>query len=170
MRERREATCASQNGMMPTDVPKSQIVTNEAFPRQLACTSGQAAGRLMKVVLIDDSSSSLFVEEALTRQLAGVETTAFTDSELALEYLITNDVDVVIVDYSMPRITGMEVAKRLRASARHRQTPIMMVTGSTEMAVRRRAEEVGVTELLIKPFKATEFTALLSQLLRADVG
>jgi CheY-like chemotaxis protein len=46
----------------------------------------------------------------------------------------------------------------------------MMVTGSTEMAVRRRAEEVGVTELLIKPFKAAEFTALLSQLLRADVG
>lgn len=118
----------------------------------------------MKIVLIDDSSTNLIILRTLCRKLPGAEPFAFTSSEAAIEYLMANDVGAIVVDYSMPQITGMELVKRMRTSHRHRHTPIIMVTGSTELAVRQRAQEVGVTQYLTKPVRAPEFIGCLDTL------
>ncbi|MBS0241976.1 MAG: response regulator [Proteobacteria bacterium] len=119
----------------------------------------------MKIVLIDDSATNLIVLRNLCSKITGSEIVAFDDSEKALEHLLTDDAALIILDYSMPKITGVEVVKRLRASPRHSMTPIVMVTGSPEQAVRRRALEVGVTDFLVKPIKAAECIARLKTLL-----
>lgn len=119
----------------------------------------------MKIALIDDSTTNLVVLRNLSGRIAGTQCVSFADAEQAIEYLATNDVDLIIVDYSMPKITGIELVKRMRASPRHGMTPIVMVTGSTEMAVHRRAMEVGVTDFLTKPVRAPEFLSRVGELL-----
>jgi len=111
----------------------------------------------MKIVVVDDSPTNLIVLRSLTAKIVDSSCLGFTDSEQAIEHLMSNDADVIVVDYSMPKITGVELTKRMRATPRHAQTPIIMVTSSTEMAVRRRAIEVGVTAFLNKPVNAAEF-------------
>ncbi len=115
----------------------------------------------MKVVAIDDDPINLEIVKQVCAKLDGAEQLGFTDSELAICHLIQTPADLVIVDYSMPRITGIEVIKRLRASPRHQTTPIIMLTSSSEHAVRTRAREVGVTDFISKPFRPMELLARL---------
>lgn len=124
----------------------------------------------MKIVLIDDSATNNLVLRKLSERISGAECFAFTDAELALEYLFANDAALVIIDYSMPKITGIELAKRLRASPRHGTTPLVMVTATAELAVRRRAAEVGVSEFLVKPIRAAEYVSRLEALLATGKG
>ena len=121
----------------------------------------------MKIVLVDDSSTNVIILRKLCGKIDGAEPIAFTDSETAIEYLMVNEVAIVVVDYSMPRITGIELVKRLRASPRHGETPVVMLTASTEIAVRRRALEVGVSDFLTKPVRTGPFLDRLTELLSA---
>lgn len=113
----------------------------------------------MNIIVIDDSPTNLIVLRGLAAKIADSTCLGFTDSEGAIAYLMANDADVIIVDYSMPKITGVELIKRMRASARHARTPIVMVTSSLESAVRQRALEVGATAFLTKPVKPADFLA-----------
>lgn len=113
----------------------------------------------MKIVAIDDSPTNLAVLCGLCAKLDGSTCFGFTDSELAIQHLMDDVADVIIVDYSMPKITGVELIKRMRNSFRHAKTPIIMVTGSGEMAVRKRALEVGATAFLNKPLKPADLLA-----------
>ena len=110
----------------------------------------------MKIVVIDDSQTNLVILRGLVAKLMDANCFAFNDSERAIEHLMTNEADVIVVDYSMPKITGVELIKRMRASPRHSSTPIIMVTSSAEVAVRRRAIEVGATAFLTKPLKPAD--------------
>lgn len=118
----------------------------------------------MKIVVIDDSPTNLVVLGSLTTRIKNSGYVAFSDSERAIEHLMCNDADVIVVDYSMPKITGVELIKRMRASVRHAATPIIMVTSSAELAVRRRALEVGATAFISKPVKPVEFLATMQEL------
>lgn len=113
----------------------------------------------MQIVVIDDSPTNLVVLRSLAAKITDSCCLSFSDSERAIEHLLNNATDVIIVDYSMPRITGIELIKQMRASSKNAATPIIMVTGSTEIAVRRRAIEVGATAFLNKPVKPAEFLA-----------
>lgn len=124
----------------------------------------------MKIVLIDDSTTNLVILRNLCGRIVGAECISYTDAEPALEYLFSNDVGLIILDYSMPRITGVEMTKRLRASPRHGTTPIVMVTGSTEVAVHKRAVEVGVTDLFLKPIRVADYLARLERLIASSKG
>jgi putative two-component system response regulator len=120
----------------------------------------------MKIVVIDDSATNLAILCGLCARIDGSICYSFTDCELAIQHLMSDDIDVIIVDYSMPKITGVELIKRMRASYRHAKTPIVMVTGSGEMAVRNRALEVGATVFLNKPVKPAEFFATVKSIAR----
>jgi len=110
-----------------------------------------------QIVIVDDSTTTASILRSLSSKLDGVNSVAFTDAVEALDYLRENSANLVIVDYSMPSITGIEIAKRLRRSMRHLDTPIIMLTASKEPTVRTRALEVGVTAFLNKPVRPQEF-------------
>jgi PleD family two-component response regulator len=113
----------------------------------------------MEIVIIDDSATTLAILRSLCAKVQDATTRGFSDPVEALEYLQTHPVGLVIADYSMPRLTGVEIIKQLRASPLHTLTPILMVSGSTERAVHNRAFEVGATEFVSKPVNAKELKA-----------
>ncbi|MGV3551031.1 HD domain-containing phosphohydrolase [Rhizobium sp.] len=121
--------------------------------------------RVLNVVILDDSRSVL---EDLRNQLAdipGVEATVFLDPEDALAYATASKVDLFLIDYNMPKLTGTEVTKRLRAMPAHRYVPIIMITSDPDRAVRIEALEAETTDFMRKPLDRDELKSRVANLL-----
>ena len=118
----------------------------------------------MAIVVIDDSPATLAL---LTRLVSGCEdVVAFTDALAARDYLARHAARAIVVDYSMPGMTGTALVRVLRADALHAETPIVMVTAAYGPEIRAQAHAAGVTYLLSKPFSP----AVLNSLLRKVLG
>jgi two-component system chemotaxis response regulator CheY len=71
----------------------------------------------------------------------------------ALTHLQANaDMDVVLVDWNMPEMNGLELVQAVRKEDRFKKIPLMMVTTETEMSQMVRALEAGAQEYVMKPF------------------
>jgi CheY-like chemotaxis protein/HPt (histidine-containing phosphotransfer) domain-containing protein len=76
-----------------------------------------------------------------------------------------NDPDLVIVGYMMPGLNGIEFTEHFRQLAGKEDTPVLMVTASTDREVRNRAFENGVNDFLNKPYDSVELQARVSNML-----
>jgi putative two-component system response regulator len=117
------------------------------------------------VLMVDDNMTNLVLVRHLVTRMEGCEAVAFTDPAKALARLETADVDIVLVDYRMPDIDGIEFIRRMRAMPRHEHVPIVMVTTVDERDVLIEALEAGATDFLTKPLEPIEFKVRLRNLL-----
>jgi DNA-binding response OmpR family regulator len=115
------------------------------------------------VVLLaeDDEDVRALAEFVLRRE--GFEVTAVSDGEAALAAAAERTPAVAVLDVSMPRMDGLETARRLRERAETRAVPIMLLTARVTEGDRRRARDVGVDAQLDKPFSP----AVLAERVRA---
>jgi putative two-component system response regulator len=121
--------------------------------------------RVLKVAIVDDSRS---VVEDLTGQLmdiSGVDAVAFLDPEEALAHAAAHKVDLFLVDHNMPKLTGTELIKRLRAMPAYRYVPIIMITSDSSRATRLEALEAETTDFLSKPLDIDELKSRVGNLL-----
>ncbi len=88
------------------------------------------------------------------------------DGEEALTQVDERLPDVVVLDWMLPKVSGIEVCRRLRASAKTRNLPIVMLTARGEESDRVRGLDTGADDYLVKPFAMTELTARLRAVLR----
>ena len=86
------------------------------------------------------------------------------DGEEALDALVRNPPDAVILDVMMPRLDGLEVCRRMRAAGD--KTPILMLTARDAIDDRVQGLDVGADDYLVKPFALRELQARLRALLR----
>lgn len=120
----------------------------------------------MSVIIIDDSPVNVMLMQGLARQIHQGEIHAYTSPLEAMAALAGEDPDLILVDYMMPELDGLEVIARLRADPRFVDTPVVMVTTADQRAVRIKALEEGATDFITKPIDATEFKARMRNLLR----
>lgn len=117
----------------------------------------------MTIIVIDDSPATLAL---LTRLASGSEeVVAFTDALAARAHLAGHAAHAIVVDYSMPGMTGIELARAVRADPLHAVTPIVMVTSAYGPEIRAQANAAGVTYLLSKPFSPPILKGLLQKIL-----
>ena len=116
-----------------------------------------SGSKSMKILIIDDEQISITLLQYLVRKMPGCEPITFTDSVLALAWSLDNEPDLVVVDYNMPHLNGMELTEKFRV--RHPGIPVLMVTADFEPKLRIRALELGVTDFLNKPLDIVEFLA-----------
>ncbi len=119
----------------------------------------------MNVVVVDDDQTNIFVTEAMVRSIAGCRATSFTDSLKAFHWCSANPFDLLIIDYLMPLLNGIDFIAGLRADPRLADVPVLMVTGRSERAVLHRAFDAGATDFLTKPVDGIEFGARVRNLL-----
>jgi len=119
----------------------------------------------MRVVLVDDSESSLTFMAGLIKTLPDCEAVTFQDSAEALAWCGSNDQDLVIVDYIMPSLDGLHFIEALRSNRAKADVPVVMVTSSDVKDVRYMALQLGATDFLTKPVDAIEFLARIRNLL-----
>ena len=102
-----------------------------------------------RILVIDDEKNYLLVLEALLAD-AGYSVTAINDPEMALAFLDDSEVDVVITDMKMPKMTGKEVLQSIKKSWSHIPVLIMTAFGSIESAV--EVMRYGAFDYITKPF------------------
>lgn len=95
-------------------------------------------------------------------ELQGHEVHLAHDGEAALEALERWRPEVAILDIGMPRLTGYDVARRVRAAAWGRDLPLIALTGWGQVEDQRRAQEAGFNHHLIKPVDPAALEALLA--------
>ena len=105
------------------------------------------------VLILDDERNYLLILEALLSD-AGYAVTALDDPEMGLAYLEESEVDLVITDMKMPKMTGQQVLEHVKKSYPHVPVIIMTAFGSIEAAV--EAMRVGAFDYVTKPFANDE--------------
>lgn len=106
-----------------------------------------------QVLILDDERNYLLILEALLAD-AGYAVTALDDPEMGLAYLEESEVDLVITDMKMPKMTGQEVLERVKKAYSHVPVIIMTAFGSIEGAV--ESMRVGAFDYITKPFSNDE--------------
>ncbi len=126
----------------------------------------------MKVVIVDDTHINLVLMSRLIGKLDDVTTVTFQSALEALCWCRENPYDLLILDYMMPDLNGLELIAQLGGEVRERP-PVLMVTASHDIEIRHSALENGVSDFLIKPIDKVEFLARtrnMLQLRRATVA
>jgi len=118
-----------------------------------------------QVLIVDDTEINLILFEALVKKLGDAESKTFSDSTAGLAWAQSSDPDLVIVDYMMPELDGVEFIRRLRQTPGKESIPILMVTANDQKQVRYRALDVGATDFLTKPVDKIEFLARVANML-----
>lgn len=119
----------------------------------------------VNVAIIDDSKS---VVAALTHALSPIEDIVlfgFLEPSKALDRAKSMQFDLIVVDYTMPGMNGIEVITALRGDSRHLTVPIIMLTSETGHDIKVRAIESGATEFVAKPVDEIELRARAVNLL-----
>ncbi|CAI8319547.1 MAG: phosphate regulon transcriptional regulatory protein PhoB [Hyphomonadaceae bacterium] len=117
------------------------------------------------IVIAEDETS---VAELLRYNLEALDykTASATDGEEALLLIEERVPDLVILDWMLPKVSGIEICRRLRSRPQTANIPIMMLTAKTEEADRIRGLETGADDYITKPFSIHELMARVKAVLR----
>jgi two-component system response regulator RpfG len=118
------------------------------------------------VMVVDDQSTGRAILEQVVRSLdERVAVEGFARPVDAVVWATRHIADLVLVDYMMPEMDGIEFVKRLRALPGYEHVPIVMVTVHDDRKVRYAALDAGITDFLTKPVDARECLARCRNLL-----
>ena len=120
----------------------------------------------MLAMIVDDSRSSLLHLQQLVERDSGVRAMAFLDPEMALDAALTHRFDMAIVDHIMPKVDGITFIRRMRVTNGHGQIPMVMLTATSDDAVRLAALEAGATDFLSKSQSPVELKVRLRNLVK----
>ncbi|MEE4208086.1 MAG: phosphate regulon transcriptional regulator PhoB [Parvularcula sp.] len=120
--------------------------------------------RTTVLVVEDDESLRTLMEYNFGKEDFAVITAK--DGEEALFKIEEDKPDVVILDWMLPNVSGIEVCRRLRQSAETKGLPIIMLTARAEESDRIRGLDTGADDYVVKPFSMEELTARIRAVLR----
>ena len=119
-----------------------------------------------KVLIVDDAEINLILFEALLKRMGNCEVVKFSNSCAGLACAKSVDFDLVIVDYMMPDLNGMEFITAFRQTPGREHTPVLMITANDQKQVRYDALEMGATDFLTKPVDKIEFKVRVNNMLQ----
>lgn len=121
------------------------------------------------VIAIDDTPTNLVVYRQILKDNEAIHFSAFENPKEALEWLAAseteNPADLILLDYMMPQLNGLEFMTAFSAFNHRKDVPIVMVTADTERSVRLRALESGARDFLTKPVDKAELITRVNNLL-----
>jgi two-component system, chemotaxis family, chemotaxis protein CheY len=120
----------------------------------------------MNVLVVDDFSSMRRIVRGLLQQIGITKIAEAGDGCTALGKLRDETFDLVISDWSMDPMNGLQLLKEVRADNKLAKLPFIMVTAETKAENVAAAREAGVSNYIVKPFNA----ATLKQKIEAVVG
>jgi two-component system phosphate regulon response regulator PhoB len=116
------------------------------------------------LVVEDEDSLATLLQYNLAKE--GYEVALSGDGEEALVLIDERLPDLVLLDWMLPTLSGIEVCRRLRQRSQTRNLPILMLTARAEESDRIRGLDTGADDYLIKPFSMVELCARIRAVLR----
>jgi len=120
-----------------------------------------------RILVADDEEDILkLVTARLIKR--GYEVHAVANGRDALDRLGTSQVDLVILDYHMPELSGEEVSRRMKQSATWKHIPVLFISASQGFLTPASLQAAGASDFLIKPFEAAVLLEKVARLLDAS--
>ncbi len=108
----------------------------------------------MRVLIVDDYKTMLRIISNLLKQLGFANVDEAIDGPTALKLLRTQPYGLIISDWNMEPMTGLQLLKEVRADDRLKATPFIMVTAESKTENVVAAKQAGVNNYIVKPFNA----------------
>jgi len=120
----------------------------------------------IEVLLVDEDRDVLEVVQTFLQQEDDLEVTSEADPETALEMALTDEYDIVVSDYKMPRLDGLELCTEIRGHGN--SIPFLLFSAREPEEVQPAAENAGVTGFVQKGTGTEQYT-LLANKIRAAI-
>jgi two-component system response regulator RpfG len=120
----------------------------------------------MNVLIVDDQASQRAILRHLVQDIGeDIRVTDFADPVQALLWSQQEPPDMVILDYRMPKMDGLEFARRFRRPLSQRDVPVMLVTVVGDEPLRQAALDAGIIDFMVKPIRPRELRSRCKNLL-----
>lgn len=113
-----------------------------------------AVDKNMNVLIVDDYKTMLRIIRNLLKQLGFNNVDEATDGSMALQMLRVGNYGLIISDWNMEPMTGLQLLREVRADPKLKPIPFIMVTAESKSENVIAAKEAGVSNYIVKPFNA----------------
>ena len=121
---------------------------------------------VLRRVVIADDDPDIRALMVIAAERAGVEIVAAVDNgQAVLDAIEPGGVDLIVLDISMPGMSGLEVADRMRSDSRFDSTKILIVSASVQMLTDQRSVEVRSDRFIVKPFSPRQLAVTITEML-----
>jgi two-component system chemotaxis response regulator CheY len=125
----------------------------------------------MHILVVDDSSTMRRILSKTLARMGFSHTSEAADGQAALARMNAQPVDLVIVDWHMPGMSGIELVRTIRATPATEHVPVLMVTANAAPDDIVRAVRSGITGYVVKPFTGETLASKVRDVLSAsDAG
>jgi len=121
-----------------------------------------------KVLLVDDSTTALLMEQMILRNRADIELIVARDGQEAVEKTMSEHPDLIVMDVVMPRMTGIEACKQIRSQEHTQHIPIILVTTRGEPENVEIGYASGCNDYVTKPINGAELITKIEDLIGAE--
>ena len=118
----------------------------------------------MKVLVVDDFATMRRIVKNILTQLGFKNITEADDGTSALDVLKSQKIDLIISDWNMPKMTGLDLLKAVRGDAGMADTPFIMVTAEAQQDNIILAVKAKVSQYIVKPFTADTLSEKLDKI------
>ncbi|MEQ9123095.1 MAG: response regulator [Alphaproteobacteria bacterium] len=126
-----------------------------------------AVKKNMPILIVDDYKTMLRIVRNLLKQIGFDNVDEATDGSQALAKLREKDYELIISDWNMEPMTGLQLLKEVRTDERLKATPFIMITAESKPENVVEAKKAGVNNYIVKPFNAETLRAKLASVLAA---
>lgn len=118
----------------------------------------------MKILIVDDFATMRRIMKNILKQIGFSNIVEADDGTTALEELKKTAVDLIISDWNMPKMTGLDLLKSVRGTDGLKDVPFLMVTAEAQKQNVIDAVQAGVTNYVVKPFTAEAISEKLEKI------
>ena len=119
----------------------------------------------MNILIVDDYKTMLRIIRNLLKQLGFNNVDEATDGSMALQKLRDKEYQLVISDWNMEPMTGIQLLREVRADSKLKTLPFIMITAESKTENVIAAKEAGVNNYIVKPFNAATLKTKLASVI-----
>ncbi|MEW6542639.1 MAG: response regulator [Nitrospirota bacterium] len=120
----------------------------------------------MKALVVDDEPTTRLLVKRLLRDLGWKAFEEAKDGKEAVQKLQAEPFDLLVLDWNMPEMTGLDLLKAVRADDNLKDLPVLVVTGEAKKSVVLEAMEAGASYYVVKPISPQAFQDAIAEVFK----